>query len=166
MAAIIEREWSREARRAARDAVGQRRQASLPACRSRAPGNGSPDPGRPDLDGDHAASHDPKLDDLALLEALRSNAFYVGAIGSRANQARRRERLAVHFDMTPQELDRLHGPVGLKNGARTPPEIAVAILAELTAARYGFRIPEPVRIEPRAHESVPARDGPRLARAA
>jgi len=78
---------------------------------------------------------------------LRTNAFYVGAIGSRANQARRRERLAVHFDMSEAELARLHGPVGLKNGARTPPEIAVAILAELTAARYGFRIPEPVRIE-------------------
>ena len=93
-----------------------------------------------------ALTHDPKLDDLALLEALRSNAFYVGAIGSRANQARRRERLAVHFDMTAAELSRLHGPVGLKNGARTPPEIAVAILAELTAARYGFRIPEPVPI--------------------
>jgi len=93
-----------------------------------------------------ALTHDPKLDDLALLEALRTNAFYVGAIGSRANQARRRERLAVHFDMSEAELARLHGPVGLKNGARTPPEIAVAILAELTAARYGFRIPEPVRI--------------------
>ena len=53
-----------------------------------------------------------KLDDLALLEALRSNAFYVGAIGSRANQAKRRERLALHFDMTPEELDRLHGDKG------------------------------------------------------
>jgi xanthine dehydrogenase accessory factor len=93
-----------------------------------------------------ALTHDPKLDDLALIEALRSNAFYVGAIGSRANQGRRRERLAEHFDLTPAQLDRLHGPVGLKNGARTPPEIAVAILAELTAARYGFRIPEPVRL--------------------
>ncbi len=111
-----------------------------------------------------ALTHDPKLDDLALLEALRSNAFYVGAIGSRANQAKRRERLAVHFDMTAEELDRLHGPVGLKNGARTPPEIAVAILAELTAARYGFRIPEPVRID--APAPVAARDGPRLAEAA
>ena len=111
-----------------------------------------------------ALTHDPKLDDLALLEALRSNAFYVGAIGSRANQAKRRERLAVHFDMTAEELDRLHGPVGLKNGARTPPEIAVAILAELTAARYGFRIPEPVRID--AFAPAPAHDGPRLAQPA
>jgi len=98
-----------------------------------------------------ALTHDPKLDDLALIEALRSNAFYVGAIGSRANQARRRERLAEHFDLTPAQLDRLHGPVGLKNGARTPPEIAVAILAELTAVRYGYRIPEPVRVDAGAH---------------
>jgi xanthine dehydrogenase accessory factor len=93
-----------------------------------------------------ALTHDPKLDDLALMEALRSNAFYVGAIGSRANQEKRRARLKEHFDMTDAEMDRLHGPVGIKNGARTPPEIAVAILAELTAARYGFRIPEPVRV--------------------
>jgi xanthine dehydrogenase accessory factor len=93
-----------------------------------------------------ALTHDPKLDDLALMEALRSPAFYVGAIGSRANQARRRERLAEHFGLSAAELGRLHGPVGLKNGARTPAEIAVAILAELTAVRYGFRIPEPVPV--------------------
>ena len=91
-----------------------------------------------------ALTHDPKLDDLALMEALRTEAFYVGAIGSRANQARRRQRLAEHFGLADAQLDRLHGPVGLKNGARTPPEIAVAILAELTAVRYGWRIPEPV----------------------
>jgi xanthine dehydrogenase accessory factor len=94
-----------------------------------------------------ALTHDPKLDDLALMEALRSPAFYVGAIGSQANQARRKERLAEHFGITPAELARLHGPVGLKNGARTPPEIAVAILAELTAERYGYRIPPPIRVE-------------------
>ena len=90
-----------------------------------------------------ALTHDPKLDDMALLEALRSDAFYVGAIGSRLNQQKRRERLKEHFEMTDAELDRLHGPVGIKNGARTPPEIAVSILAELTAVRYGYRIPEP-----------------------
>jgi xanthine dehydrogenase accessory factor len=94
-----------------------------------------------------ALTHDPKLDDMALLEALRSQAFYVGAIGSFANQRKRRERLMEHFDMSAQELDRLHGPVGIKNGARTPPEIAVSILAELTAVRYGYRIPAPVRLE-------------------
>jgi xanthine dehydrogenase accessory factor len=94
-----------------------------------------------------ALTHDPKLDDLALMEALRSPAFYVGAIGSQVNQARRKERLAEHFGITADELARLHGPVGLKNGARTPPEIAVAILAELTAERYGYRIPTPERLQ-------------------
>ncbi|HEV6963998.1 MULTISPECIES: XdhC family protein [Roseateles] len=83
-----------------------------------------------------ALTHDPKLDDLALMEALRSEAFYVGAIGSRVNQAKRRARLAEHFGLTAEQLDRLHGPVGLDIGARTPPEIALSILAEMTAVRY------------------------------
>lgn len=91
-----------------------------------------------------ALTHDPKLDDLALMEALRSPCFYVGAIGSRLNQAKRKQRLAEHFGLSEAELARLHGPVGIKNGARTPPEIAVSILAELTAVRYGWQIPEPV----------------------
>jgi xanthine dehydrogenase accessory factor len=91
-----------------------------------------------------ALTHDPKLDDLALMEALNSPAFYVGAIGSRVNQAKRKQRLAEHFGLSETVLARLHGPVGIKNGARTPPEIAVSILAELTAVRYGWRIPEPV----------------------
>jgi len=97
-----------------------------------------------------ALTHDPKLDDLALMEALKSEAFYIGAIGSRVNQAKRKERLAEHFGLSPQELARLHGPVGLKNGARTPPEIAVSILAELTAVRYGYLIPDPVELKARA----------------
>ena len=84
-----------------------------------------------------AATHDPKLDDMALLEALRSAAFYVGAIGSRANSHKRRERLIKHFDMTAAEVDRLHGPIGLDLGGKTPPEIAVSILAEMTAVRHG-----------------------------
>jgi len=99
-----------------------------------------------------ALTHDPKLDDLALMEALRGDAFYVGAIGSRVNQAKRKARLAEHFGVTPQQLARLHGPVGLKNGARTPPEIAVSILAELTAVRYGFEVAEPVPL----HAGPPA----------
>jgi len=86
-----------------------------------------------------ALTHDPKLDDLALMEALRSPAFYVGAIGSRVNQAKRRARLAEHFGLIEVELARLHGPVGLAIGARTPPEIALSILAEMTAERYGAR---------------------------
>ena len=84
-----------------------------------------------------ALTHDPKLDDLALMEALKSPAFYVGAIGSRVNQAKRKQRLAEHFDVSAAQLARLHGPVGLSIGARTPPEIALAILAHMTAERYG-----------------------------
>jgi len=87
-----------------------------------------------------AATHDPKLDDMALLEALRSPAFYVGAIGSRVNNQKRRDRLIKHFDMTAEELDRLHGPVGLKLGGKTPAEIAISILAEMTAVRNGAEL--------------------------
>jgi xanthine dehydrogenase accessory factor len=83
-----------------------------------------------------ALTHDPKLDDLALLEALKSDAFYVGAIGSKLNNDNRRKRLAL-FDITPEETARLHGPVGLAIGSRTPPEIAISILAEMTAVRRG-----------------------------
>lgn len=81
-----------------------------------------------------AVTHDPKLDDLALLEALKSDAFYVGALGSRGNTAKRKERLAM-FDLTPEQIDRLHGPIGLDIGSRTPAEIAVSILAEIIAVR-------------------------------
>ena len=90
-----------------------------------------------------ALTHDPKLDDLALIEALKSPAFYVGAIGSKKNQESRRARL-VEFGVTPEQLEQLHGPIGLKNGARTPAEIAVSILAELTGVKYGYMIPAPV----------------------
>lgn len=81
-----------------------------------------------------ALSHDPKLDDMALLEALKSPAFYIGALGSKVNNAKRRERLAL-FDLTQEEINRLHGPVGLSIGSRTPPEIAVAILAHMISVR-------------------------------
>ena len=82
-----------------------------------------------------ALTHDPKLDDMALLEALKSDAFYVGALGSSRTQATRKQRLAEHFDMTHEELARLHGPVGLKLGAKTPAEIAVSILAEIVQVK-------------------------------
>ena len=91
-------------------------------------------------------THDPKLDDMALLEALKSPAFYIGAIGSRRNNDARRERLAG-FDLSQQEIARLHGPVGLKLGSKTPPEIAIAILAEMTAIRNGVKVPELVQPE-------------------
>lgn len=84
-----------------------------------------------------ALTHDPKLDDMALLEVLKSPASYVGALGSNKNNAKRRERLLQYFDLTHDEVARLHGPVGLPIGSRTPPEIAVAVLAEMTAVRNG-----------------------------
>lgn len=88
-----------------------------------------------------ALTHDPKLDDLVLLEALHTPAFYIGALGSRANQAKRRKRLAEHFAMGEDVLARLRGPVGLAIGSRTPPEIAVSILAAMTAAKNGVPLP-------------------------
>jgi xanthine dehydrogenase accessory factor len=95
------------------------------------------------LDGHSAVvalTHDPKLDDMALMEALKSAAFYVGAIGSKKNNDARRERLK-EFDLSAGEIARLRGPVGLYIGSKTPPEIAVAILAEMTAARHGVSEP-------------------------
>lgn len=83
-----------------------------------------------------ALSHDPKLDDLVLLEALKSPAFYVGALGSRRHTAERRARLAL-FDLTPQQIERLHGPIGLHLGGNSPGEIAVSVMAEIIAVRHG-----------------------------
>jgi xanthine dehydrogenase accessory factor len=88
-----------------------------------------------------ALTHDPKLDDLALMEALKSPAFYVGALGSRANNAKRRKRLE-EFELTAEQIARLHGPIGLYIGSRTPPEIAISILAEITAAKNGVALPD------------------------
>lgn len=90
-----------------------------------------------------AVTHDPKLDDLALMEALRTPAFYVGALGSRHNNARRRERL-LEFDVSPEEAARLRGPVGLNLGGLTPPEIAMSIVAEMTAMRRGIDLSQPL----------------------
>jgi xanthine dehydrogenase accessory factor len=113
------------------------------------------------LDGHSAVvalTHDPKLDDMALLEALKSPAFYVGAIGSKKNNDARRRRLR-DFDLADAEIARLRGPVGLYIGSKTPPEIAVAILAEMTAARHGVAEPswaskEKSRFDPSACEAA------------
>ena len=86
-----------------------------------------------------AVTHDPKLDDMALLEALKSPAFYVGALGSRGNTAKRKERLKL-FDLSDAEIDRLHGPVGLDLGSKTPAEIAVSIVAEIVAVKNGVAL--------------------------
>jgi xanthine dehydrogenase accessory factor len=103
-----------------------------------------------------ALTHDPKLDDLALMEALKSDAFYVGAIGSRLNNTRRRERL-LQFDVTPAQLDRLHGPIGLYIGSKTPAEIAISILAEMTAVKNG--VPSSLQVNHAAAPLPPSGNG-------
>ena len=81
-------------------------------------------------------THDPKLDDPALDRALRSKAFYIGSLGSKKTHAARLHRLSeAGFDDTT--LARIHGPAGLAIGAKSPAEIAVSVLAQLTAARHG-----------------------------
>ena len=79
-------------------------------------------------------THDPKLDDPALKIVLSSPAFYVGALGSKTTQSKRRQRL-LEDGVTEEQLDRLHGPIGLDIGAGTPEEIAMSIMAEIVAAR-------------------------------
>ncbi|MBA6067494.1 XdhC family protein [Pseudomonas mosselii] len=93
-----------------------------------------------------AVSHDPKLDDLALLEALHGPAFYIGAIGSRRNSQLRRERLIEHFGETEQSLERLHGPIGIYIGSKTPAEIAVSVMAEVLAAKNAVSLPGAVSV--------------------
>ena len=88
-----------------------------------------------------ALTHDPKLDDLALLEALGSDAFYVGAIGSRRNNEIRHQRMIDHFDQTAATLSRLRGPIGIYIGSKTPAEIAVSVMAEILAVKNGVALP-------------------------
>lgn len=86
-----------------------------------------------------ALSHDPVLDDLALIAALNSEAFYVGALGSQATNERRRARL-LSLGLEATQLGRLDGPIGLSIGSRTPPEIALSLLAQLVALRNGIQV--------------------------
>jgi xanthine dehydrogenase accessory factor len=92
-------------------------------------------------------SHDPKFDEPALQVALRSPARYVGAIGSKKTQAARRARLR-ELGLDELQIGRLHGPIGLNLGGRQPSEIALAILAEITAVRYGRAPKEPAQSFP------------------
>lgn len=93
-----------------------------------------------------ALTHDPKLDDLALLEALNTEAFYVGGIGSRRNNEARRARMIEHFDQTEASLARLRGPIGIYIGSKTPPEIAVSVMAEILAVKNGVALPRDVEV--------------------
>ena len=95
-----------------------------------------------------ALTHDPKLDDLALLEALSSDAFYIGAIGSRRNNEARRQRMIDHFDQTEDSLASLRGPIGLYIGSKMPSEIAVSIMAEVLAVKNGVALPRDMQVGP------------------
>jgi xanthine dehydrogenase accessory factor len=89
-----------------------------------------------------ALCHDPRIDDMALMEALPQSAFYIGAMGSERTSASRRARL-LDLDITEAQLEKLHAPVGMAIGSKTPPEIAIAILAELTRLRSAIRDARP-----------------------
>jgi xanthine dehydrogenase accessory factor len=82
-----------------------------------------------------ALAHDPRVDDMALMEALKTEAFYVGAMGSERTSANRRLRLP-ELGLTATEIDRLHAPIGFQIGSKTPAEIAIAVMAEVTAVRH------------------------------
>ena len=81
-----------------------------------------------------ALTHDPRIDDMGLMEALRTDAFYIGALGSKRTSAKRRERLRA-LDLSEAEINLLRAPIGLPIGSKTPPEIAVAIMAEIIAVQ-------------------------------
>ncbi|MFT3813416.1 MAG: XdhC family protein [Acidovorax sp.] len=102
-----------------------------------------------------ALTHDPKLDDLALLEALGTEAFYVGAIGSRRNNQARHLRMIEHFDQTPESLNHLRGPIGIYVGSKTPPEIAVSVMAEILAVKNGVTLPRDMGVAQAKNEREP-----------
>jgi xanthine dehydrogenase accessory factor len=93
-----------------------------------------------------ALTHDPKLDDLALLEALDTPAFYVGAIGSRRNNAARKQRMVEYFGHTQESLAKLRGPIGIFIGSRTPSEIAVSVMAEILAVKNNVQLPREMEV--------------------
>ena len=106
-----------------------------------------------------ALTHDPKLDDLALLEALNTDAFYVGAIGSRRNNEARHQRMEEHFSVSQQALARLRGPIGIYIGSKTPPEIAVSVMAEVLAVKNGVVLPRELEVALAKNErAVPEND--------
>lgn len=82
-------------------------------------------------------THDPRVDDLTLMEAIETDAFYIGAIGSQRNSARRRQRLQEIAGLTEAQLTRIHAPVGLAIGSKTPAEIALAVMADIVRLKNG-----------------------------
>ena len=87
-----------------------------------------------------ALTHDPKVDDLAMMEALATPAFYIGALGSPRTTASRAQRLMEHFDTAEEEVRRIRGPIGMDLNTRKPAEIALAVMSDITAVKNGVRI--------------------------
>ena len=87
-----------------------------------------------------ALAHDPRIDDAGLMAGLESDAFYLGAMGSVRTSARRLERLQRIAEASQAQLARIHAPIGLPIGSKTPIEIAIAVLAEVIAVRQGIRL--------------------------
>ncbi|TBR73204.1 MAG: XdhC family protein [Burkholderiaceae bacterium] len=107
-----------------------------------------------------ALTHDPKLDDLALLEALKTDAFYVGGIGSRRNNDARHQRMIDYLDQTEESLARLRGPIGIYIGSKTPPEIAVSVMAEVLAVKNGITLPRDMEVAQAKNERDIAQNDP------
>jgi len=107
-----------------------------------------------------ALTHDPKLDDLALLEALNTDAFYIGAIGSRRNNEARHQRMAEHFGLSELTLARLRGPIGIYIGSKTPSEIAVSVMAEVLAVKNGVELPRDMAVAQAKNERAVVHNDP------
>ena len=107
-----------------------------------------------------ALTHDPKLDDLALLDALQTTAFYIGAIGSRRNNEDRRQRLIEYFGHTQESISGLRGPIGIYIGSKTPSEIAVSVMAEILAVKNGVQLPRDVQVRFAKDVSLTAQNNP------
>ncbi|MEE4916200.1 XdhC family protein [Pseudomonas alliivorans] len=87
-----------------------------------------------------ALTHDPRLDDLTLLEAVRTNAFYIGAMGSRRTSEKRMERIRRIGGLNDEQANRIHAPIGLNLGSKTPAEIALAVMSDIVRVRNGIAI--------------------------
>jgi xanthine dehydrogenase accessory factor len=84
-----------------------------------------------------ALSHDPRIDDLAMIDAVKTPAFYIGAMGSEKTSATRAERLRRSGGLSEQQVSRIHMPIGLNIGSKTPAEIALAVMADIVRVYYG-----------------------------
>ncbi|MEZ3500349.1 XdhC family protein [Pantoea sp. KPR_PJ] len=93
-------------------------------------------------------THDPRIDDLTMMEAVNLPAFYIGAMGSKKNSMRRKARLGEYGDLRPEQISRIHAPVGIDIGSKTPAEIALSVLADIVRHKNGCALPAEAPVEP------------------